>query len=366
MNDVGRDLYTPNIEKPDLEESRQRRIENYEKSLREIIDTIQAANVQVILMTPSIYDETALMDTPNSPGVNQTGLRECARRVGDIGRQLGLPVVDFFHPMLEINEHLQKEDPAFTLIGKDRVHPGAPGHLVMAWLFLKAQNVPNAIAKVSLNAENGQVVESSNCAVDEVQASRNGVRFRYNARALPFPIEDSAKAALAWGSIMQDLNQEILQVDGLAPSTYRLLIDDVPIRTFTAGELSAGVNLAAEETTPQYRQAKTVLQLAKERWETAVTLRDIVLVESGTMGNDFPRPLSFDQVQPRLEKRIKEITGSSSEAYHRRMIEAYIQNKPHEAELLRKAAEMQEEIRKAAQPKSHVIELVDVGGNAAR
>ena len=358
MNDVDRDLYTPDNASPDLEETRRRRIVDYENSTREFIKKLRAANTRVILLTPSIYDETAVMDVPNLPGVNRIALTECARLVLDLGRQLGLPVVDFFHPMLEINLRQQKEDSGFSLIGPDRVHPGAPGHLVMAWLFLRTQNVPQTISKISLNAATGQMEASINCTVDELQVTRNGVQFRCHAKALPFPIDDSAKSALACGSIMEDLNQETLQVVGLEPGTYRLRIDADAIRTFTAEELSAGVNLAAEKSTPQYRQAQAVLQLTQERWASVVTLRDIIFVENGTIDSNVPRPLSFEQVEPKLEKRIREITGGPSEPYHRQMIKNYVVNKPREAEFVRKAAELRDVIRKAAQPISHLFELI--------
>ncbi|MEI6491358.1 MAG: SGNH/GDSL hydrolase family protein [Verrucomicrobiota bacterium] len=358
MNDVDRDLYKTDSAGSDLAESRRRRIADYEESTGEFIKKLQAANMQVILVTPSIYDETAVVDAPNLPGVNRIALNECARVVLDLGRQFGLPVVDFFHPMMEINLRQQKEDAGFTLIGPDRVHPGAPGHLVMAWLFLRAQNVTPTISRISLNATTGKMEESANCTVDELQANRNGVRFRYHARALPFPIDDPAKSALAWGSIMEDLNQEILRVVGLEPGSYRLRIDADEIRTFAAEELSAGVNLAAGEPTPQYRQAQKVLHLAQERWATVVTLRDILFVENGTMGANTPRPLSFEQVEPRLEERIREITGGPSEPYHRQMIKNYVVNKPQETEFVRKAAELRDAIRQASQPISRLFELI--------
>ena len=157
---------------------------------------------------------------------------------------------------------------------------------------------------------------------------------------------------------MEDLNQETIQVVGLEPGTYRLRIDADDIRIFTAEELSAGVNLAAEESTPQYRQAQAVLQLTQERCATVVILRDIIFVENGTMGSNVPRPLTFGQVEPLLEKRILEITGGPSEPYHRQMIKNYVVNKPQEAEFVRRAVELRDVIRKASQPISHIFELI--------
>jgi len=48
--------------------------------------------------------------------------------------------------MTALNREQQKNNPTWTIVGGDRVHPGAPGHLMMAWLFLKSQNAPAAVS----------------------------------------------------------------------------------------------------------------------------------------------------------------------------------------------------------------------------
>ena len=41
--------------------------------------------------------------------------------------------------MVALNQQYQQKDPTFTLCGSDRIHPDNDGHMVMAYLFLKAQ-----------------------------------------------------------------------------------------------------------------------------------------------------------------------------------------------------------------------------------
>ena len=55
-------------------------------------------------------------------------------------------VVDFHGPMTAFNLKQQRQDPKYTIVGGDRVHPGAPGMLMMAWLFLKAQGVSPVVS----------------------------------------------------------------------------------------------------------------------------------------------------------------------------------------------------------------------------
>ncbi len=69
----------------------------------------------------------------------------------------------------------------------------------------------------------------------------------------------------------------------------------------------------------QYLQAQEVLRQLYDYWKIVQTLRDIVVVEYATMGRDFPRPLTYEQVRPKLDERLAGLTGNPSEAYHRRV-----------------------------------------------
>lgn len=109
----------------------------------------------------------------------------------------------------------KKADPAFTIIGPDRVHPGPPGHLMMAWLFLKAQGAPALVSRVAIDATAGRVTVSENARVGGPVRSGDGWSFTVLAGALPFPIEDAARPLLALAPVERDLNQEILKVEDL-------------------------------------------------------------------------------------------------------------------------------------------------------
>ena len=55
--------------------------------------------------------------------------------------------------MTAINSTGQQKNPAFTLCGSDRIHPDNDGHMVMAYLFLKAQGfVGKEVADMEINA----------------------------------------------------------------------------------------------------------------------------------------------------------------------------------------------------------------------
>jgi lysophospholipase L1-like esterase len=353
MNEVGGYLFGPGSHGPEIEARRARSIDGLEANLRQIIQALQQRGAQVVLCTPSIYDETALLESPNHPGRN-AALGECAARVRRLGEELNLAVVDFYTPMLAINLKYQEKDPSFTLISRDRVHPGREGHFVMAYQMLKAQQAPAVVARVEIDAAADAVIISENCSVENLQVSGKVIRFDYLAEALPYPVDEGARKALDWVPFIEDFNQEVLTVTGLPAGTYRLEIDSVSIRTFTAEAFERGINLAEETNTPQYRQALQVMELFRQRWALVRKLRAMAFVEHGAC-RDVPRPLTLEQVKPRLDAWVETSKGKSYEGFFRRCAQDYLVDKLNESEMLRKIEELLPVIQRSAAPVRRTI-----------
>jgi hypothetical protein len=191
--------------------------------------------------------------------------------------------VDFFHPMTGIDLREQQKDSAFTLTGTDRIHPGNHGHVVMAWLFLKAQGLDTLpVADMSIDAGRLHADREANCRITNLTAASNGVRFDYLANSLPFPVDTVARL---WGNphrqseaiglipFYNSFNREILRITSLSAGAYQLTIDNRKIGSWTAAELSQGINLAKLTNTPEYDQAMSVLQLNEERMALESKLR---------------------------------------------------------------------------------------------
>lgn len=192
--------------------------------------------------------------------------------------------VDFWAPMTRINEEQQKIDPKFTICGNDRIHPDNDGHLVMAYLFLKAQGMAGKkVADVQVNARTKQVTRSENCDISNVENRSGVLTFDYLAHSLPYPIDtiprgweyrrQQAAALKVIPQFMDEMDNEAFSVTGLKGS-YQLLIDGQLIDTFTDDQLAKGINLATYRHTPQYVQAKTIMELNENRWEIERQFRD--------------------------------------------------------------------------------------------
>lgn len=137
--------------------------------------------------------------------------------------------VDFNRPMTEINMREQQADSTFTLCGGDRVHPTTDGHLVMAYLFLKAQGLANEpVADIAIDASTRTVNRSDNCKIDDLVVSSENISFTYLANSLPYPIDRShynnelhtQADALNVIPFMDEMNYEGLAVKGLSDGYY--------------------------------------------------------------------------------------------------------------------------------------------------
>ena len=172
MNDVSRAAYGPRpTTNVDTLKQRERALAVYKTNLDSIVRVLLSKQVTVILQKPSIYDQTAVLPRPNNFGVNDA-LKACADFMQTLADTYKLQTVDYWTIMANINRTMQQKDPSATIIGADRVHPGSPGHLVMAYQFLAATEHAQPIARVCLdNTQKQSQRQSENCPHQRIRSS---------------------------------------------------------------------------------------------------------------------------------------------------------------------------------------------------
>jgi hypothetical protein len=350
MNDVGRYLYAPGV--PDEKTLAQRKasIATWEKNVRALVARLQGRNVHVILCTPSPYDETVQSSTPNQPGVD-TALRECAERVIEIARESGAAVVDFHGPLTIKNKELQQKDPNATLIGPGRVHPGPIGHLVMAYLILRATGEPATVAKLVIDVTTLQHGGSEHCHISALQRVGGGIEFTAREDALPFVVGAEARGGLEFVPLIQELNLEILQVRGLN-GDFEVSIDEETVGAFTGEQLAQGVNLAALPQTPQLRQANEVLASLRRKWSAVAKLRNVAYCEYRAWVGE-PRPVDAARMPEKLDGWLTKLRQDSSFRYIEGETKQYVVNKRNEAALIAEVEDWTLRARSAAIPRPH-------------
>lgn len=287
MNDSGYYEYNGDNAKEFGEKKYQESINSFqqmEKRFKDLPDT------RIVMVGTSPYDETAqIKDNTVFKKKNET-MKRLVSYQQESATKNGWEFTDLNAPMVALNQQFQQKDPTFTLCGGDRIHPDNDGHMVMAYLFLKAQGFAGkGVADMEINANKKQAVKAENCAITNIKKIGKDLSFDYLAEALPYPLDTVARG---WGQkksqamaaevipFMEEMNREMLKVTGLS-GKYKLLIDDEEVGTWDAGDLAKGINLAAESRTPQYQQAMAIMHLNEYRWELEKTFREYVWCQFG-------------------------------------------------------------------------------------
>jgi lysophospholipase L1-like esterase len=363
MNDVGRSLYGK--DKPDAANLRQRRqaLTRHTDNMHILAERLKKAGCDTfIFLTPSIYDQTAKIPKENLFGANDA-LITCGKYACKLAEEFNGGVVDFNSAMLVVNAREQKKDPAATVLGPDRVHPGPAGHLLMAYLFLKAQNVSPVVSEVSIDAAAPKVLSKKNCAVKELSGTMGQVKFTLIENSLPFPIPAQTDMALEWiPSFMNDLNREILTVCNLTTGTYQLSIDDQPVGTYTSKQLTAGINLAENPQTPQYQQAMDVLKYNKDAFVLEAThLRTLALMDQYLRNQNVDLSNS-DAVKKVLHGRLDRLRTHKSPdlKYFEDKTKYYLDNKSKEQQYIQQIESALVNMKAKCKPMPHHYKLIRV------
>lgn len=287
MNDSGYFEYNGDNASEFAETKYQESIGNYKQMEKRFLSL---PSTRIVMLGTSPYDETAQIEG-NTPFKKKN---ETIKRIIDYqfesAKKNGWEYTDLNAPMVAINQERQKENPGFSLCGNDRIHPDNDGHMVMAYLFLKAQGFAGqCIADMEINAGKKKVEKAVNCEITNIKRTGKELSFNYLSESLPYPLDTIARG---WGCrysqakaiesvpFMEEMNSEILKISGLK-GQYRLLIDNEEIGVWSGDELNRGINLAAETKTPQYQQALAIMHLNERRWEIERQFRDYAWCQYG-------------------------------------------------------------------------------------
>lgn len=291
---------------------------------------------RIVLMGSSPYDETAGIENTSLKGKNAV-MERIVEFQKESAAQNGWEFLDLNAPMTGINLREQAKDPSFALCGGDRIHPDNDGHMVMAYLYLKAQGFAGReVADVEIDASKANAVKTVNAEITGIKKNGSDIGFDYLAGSLPYPMDTAARG---WGAkysqsraaelvpFIDEMNREILTVKGLK-GDYKLFIDGEETGVWSGAELAAGINLALLPGTPQYRQALAVMYLNEYRWEIERTFREYAWIEF----NFFqPRGLLFARDGRALDAINAEAPNNGWVASHRDIYSKFMHDDVREA-----------------------------------
>jgi lysophospholipase L1-like esterase len=256
----------------------------YLASQKELAARIARLGAREVLFTTSPIDPDRRPDGDAYNGM----LSRMADGVIELGSELGVPVIDLFHPMLEIQRRAKEEKAGFTMI-PDSVHPDPVGHLVMAYLTILRMDAPRVVGEIRV--QEGRVEADGAAAVSAVTARYGGTELNLGLQFLPFYVPPEARPGLELVPFQDEVNRFTLHADvGTAGSdTWVVSVDGGTAGTFTPAELSAGVDLALLDQAPWSVAGRQLWEAAQYRWQKHFEAwRQMSLAPSPIMLPDLP------------------------------------------------------------------------------
>jgi lysophospholipase L1-like esterase len=272
MNDGGYRAYEEGIGK------------RYAAAMADIVGRLKKTGATVVVGGPGVVDSKYFQGGGEKPRVyndNLSHLSELAKKLADAE---GFPHADVFGAMMAA---MEKAKPvlgeAYDVGGKDGVHPGPNGHLVMAYAFLKGMGIDGSIGTITIDAKGaasateGHKVLSSEAGKAEIESSR-----------YPFCFSGDEKSSAGTRSILPyvpfnaDLNRFTLIVKNVDGAKAKVTFGGSS-KSFTKEELEKGVNLAAEFIDNPFAESFRKIEgliATKQAFETGMIK---------TVINQFPR-----------------------------------------------------------------------------
>jgi lysophospholipase L1-like esterase len=237
----------------------------YADGYRHIVEQIQKelSQARITLLKPSPHDDVT-REPEFTPGYNTTMIR-FGDFLAKLAEEKHAQVADLNQPVVEALTAAKAADaPLSIALIRDRVHPGAGIHWVMAGGILKAWGADPVVTSIIIDATKAKASASAsvNTTITQLGRTKTDVAWTQTDSALPLPLpsaETDPMAALAFqaAKFNAQFNQELLVVQGLAEGNYELQIDEHAIGRWSSAELAKGVNLASIDT-PMLAQARLV------------------------------------------------------------------------------------------------------------
>ncbi|MDA3799502.1 MAG: SGNH/GDSL hydrolase family protein [Kiritimatiellae bacterium] len=214
----------------------------YEKGTRLIQDRCKVLGARMIVGGPGPVDSQSWRpESPEADLYYNENLGKLSEIAGTMAISNGFVYAKLHPIMMEIMKNAKASlGDDYQVCGRDGVHPGANGHLVMAYAFLKAMGLDGEIGTITVDM-NGKTTAT---AGHKVVSAKNG-NITIESSRYPFCFLNDTRSILPFVPFNQNLNRYILVVKNLPTKTAEIKWGEAS-KTFSKEQLEAGINLAAE------------------------------------------------------------------------------------------------------------------------
>lgn len=224
-------------------------VANYRKNLEAIVKTFKDGGVRfIVLGSPGVVDTDFFKRPSADPSVYNETLGALGAAAKEVAAQEGVAFADVHATMLDaMNKAKEKYGSTYDVGGRDGVHPNNNGHLAMAYAFLKALGCSGEIGTYTVDLKSGEATAQGG---HKILSSAGGL-VEIESTQYPFCFTGDPKDPNATAGIIeflpfnQDLNRLMLVVKNASAEKLKVTWG-TESKEFTAEQLAAGVNLAAE------------------------------------------------------------------------------------------------------------------------
>jgi lysophospholipase L1-like esterase len=232
----------------DLENSRW-----YRQNYSAVVSGLESSGARVVIGSPGCVGKVPAWTHSSDYSVDELNVNLLAFRDIDIeiATELNARFADVFWPMLQAGFEGQTRygttNEAYMISGKDGVHPGWAGHLVMAYAFLRAMGLAGDLGTLTVDLGAQTATATAGHAVESFTNNElTVVSTKY-----PFCAggETNRDSSLRSGATLVPFFDEL--------SRFRLVVNHAPAaqyqiawgnttNVYSSAQLAAGVNLAAD------------------------------------------------------------------------------------------------------------------------
>jgi lysophospholipase L1-like esterase len=273
----------------------------YRKNLTEISKQFRDAECRVIIGSSGIIDSVPHW-VKSARGTQQDlnlALSKFRNIALDVATTEKAGFADIYQPMLLADLQAKKTiAPDFKIAGKDGVHPGWAGQVIMARAFLKAMGLDGNLGEISWDAAADKATAKGG---HEILSSAGG-KLKIRSTKLPFSVgegdaksDNAIRAGMALVPFDQELNRFTLRVSSPKAKTYKITWG-TESKSYTAEQLAVGVPLATDFINhplhPAFQNVwKAVIE--KQNYET----KQIKGIVHGKQGKENP-DAAFAETEP--------------------------------------------------------------------
>ena len=218
-----------------------------------VVKNLENAGARVVLGSAGCVGKVPSWARSGAFTVDELNINLCAFRDRDIGlaEELHARFADVFWPMFQAGYAAQQlyatTNAAYNVCGKDGVHPGWAGHVVMAYAFLRALGLDGDLGTFTVDlgaqtaaATQGHTVES----FKDNTLTLTSTRYPFCAEG-ETNRDNSIRSGTTLVPFFEALSRLRLVVKNAGAANYQIVWGNTTNR-YTRAQLADGINLAAD------------------------------------------------------------------------------------------------------------------------